>query len=226
MAITPVSNQESLTASPTSPVTVAVDIGTRTNGLLVVGLGYFASNTHSISITYGGVALTKIAEQPNNTAAYSAALYYLAGPTDGANDLVITYTVDSGGALSNLYALASWYDGAAQTSVLDQQNAGTGSTDPSLAITPTEDNELIVSQYFSADNDVLTVGAGETGINNYDIGNNVYGGSYAIQTTAGAQTIDFAGVDNTWQMVVASFKAAGGAPPATVPMRTLLGVGV
>ena len=208
MAITYVGALEDATAGA-SPKTVAVNIGTRTNGLLVVALCFYDNSLSTPAVTYAGTSMTLASEYPTTNGVYHVALYYLANPANGNNNLVITWT----GTSLAMYVLASWYDGAAQTSPLDQVVTGTGSTDPSLNITPTADNELIVSHYYSGANDELTVGSGETKIDGYDFGADVTGGSYAIQTTAGTQTVDWAGVDDTWYMVVASFKqaAAGGA---------------
>ena len=98
--------------------------------------------------------------------------------------------------------------------MLDDHKTGTGSTDPSVDIVPTQDNDLIVSQYASETNVVCTVGAGETGLQDHDFGAHVAGSSYAIQTTAATQTVDFSEADDEWAMVVGSYKvAAGGATP-------------
>lgn len=209
MAISYVGALENATAGA-SPKTVAVNIGTRTNGLLVVAVCFYDNNMSTPAVTYAGTTMSLASEYPTTNSVYHVALYYLANPTNGDNNLVLTWT----GTNLNMYVLASWYDGVAQTSPLDQVVTGTGTTDPSLNITPTEDNELIVSHYYSAANDELAVGSGETKIDGYDFGADVTGGSYAIQTTAGTQTVDWSGVDSTWYMVVASFKeaaAAGGA---------------
>ena len=229
MAITYVGALEDATAG-SSPKTVAVNIGTRTNGLLVVAVCFYDNSMSTPAVTYAGVSMSLASEYPTTNGVYHVALYYLANPTNGNNNLVLTWT----GSNLSMYVLASWYDGVAQTSPLDQVVTGTGAADPSLSITPTENNELIVSHYFSAANDELTVGAGETKIDGYDWGGDVTGGSYAIQTTAGAQTVDWAGVDSTWYMVVASFKeyvvsgvtvtpAAVYAVSATVAPTTILG---
>jgi hypothetical protein len=208
VAISYVGALEDATAGA-SPKTVAVNIGTRTNGLLVVAVCFYDNAMSTPAVTYAGTAMSLASEYPATNGVYHVALYYLANPTNGNNNLVLTWT----GSNLSMYVLASWYDGVAQTSPLDQVVTGTGATDPSLNITPTENNELIVSHYFSASNDELAVGSGETKIDGYDWGGDVTGGSYAIQTTAGTQTVDWSGADNTWYMVVASFKqaAAGGA---------------
>jgi len=57
MAITFVSSKED-TTSGTSPKTVSIDIGTRTNGLLVVGISYRSALEPDFSATYNGVSMT------------------------------------------------------------------------------------------------------------------------------------------------------------------------
>lgn len=225
MAITPGSSQENAYAAPTSPITVSVNVGTLTNGLLVVEVCGLSSNAVSaLSATYAAASMNALTlveyifSAPNRMVANK---FYLAPPTGGANDLVITYTVDFGGSFSSLYLVSSWWEGAFQGTALDQQQGYSGTTDPSGAITPTQDNELVLGMYHSRANNVLTVGSGETGLQNHDFGGDVAGNSYVIQTTAAEQTVDFTGVDDTWVMKLASFKQASAAatPSLAMPRR-------
>ena len=222
MAITYVGNQEDTNAAATSPQTISVNIGTRTNGLLVVSFkAYCGNNLSALSMTYNGVSLTagtrktRIISSPIN---YVAQHFYLVTPTNGTNDLVITWTLDFGSSFTAKHIVAMWFDGAKQdqATVLDQEVSGEGSTDPSVDITPSEDNELIIGSYFSAANNVLSVGSGETLINDWDAGSYVMGDSYVIQTAAGAQTVDFSGVDDNWIMVASSFRQYAAAAAASL----------
>lgn len=206
------------------------DAGALTNGLLVVGIGThdtapgFTATVNSIK--WGGTQLSfavAITSTSGNND-IETEFWYLTNPASGSNDLVITYNAN----INRSYRLASFWNGANQTqgTVLDQIASGTGATDPTASITPGEDNELIVSHYLSEAATVLTVGAGETLITEIDFGSQVSGGSYAIQTTAGAQTVDWAGTDSQWSMVVASFKQAAGAaaaPKCTPPLSCMIG---
>lgn len=216
MSFSAVGNQEDITVG-TSPMTISVDIGTRTNGLLVVCVSGLVSNVLTLTATYNGVALDSAVYYRIASGQFSQILY-LTNPSNGANDLVLTWTIASGGTFTYKHTLISWWDGAHQTqaSVLDQVNSGDGSTDPSLTITPTEDNELIISQYMSRANDVLTPEGSGISINDWDQGGNVMGGSYVIQTTAGLETISFSGADEIWTMALASFKQAASAAAASL----------
>src|SRR3990167_7506806 len=74
-----VSNQEDTTAG-SSPQTISINIGTRTNGLLVVAIAYQPSaDTDSFSATYGGVAMSRTAWN-DNAMSWSSVIFYLADP--------------------------------------------------------------------------------------------------------------------------------------------------
>lgn len=210
MALTREGSQELYDGSPSSPQTTAVNIGTRTNGLLTVTLYTHASNVISaFAMTYNGDSMT-LDDNYEDPAVSNRHIYCfsLENPSDGNNNLVITFTVDFGGQLNHMYWIADWWDGAAQSSPFDSRTQGNGSTDPSVAHTPGENNCAVIAHYFSMANDVLSVGSGETLRDDYDLGNRVSGGSFVIQTTAAEQTVDFTGDDDTWFMTVASYKAA------------------
>jgi hypothetical protein len=225
LAITFVSSAEKAysSATPVTSDTQTLDIGTRTNGLLVVGVGIRGAAVTSVNgITWNGVALAKADAITNTVPANDgrSEVWYLAAPANGSNNLVVTFSGDT----TQYYIVTSWYDGAHQTqaSVLDDTATGTGSTDPSVDIVPTQDNDLIVSLYISETNTPDTVGTGETLLQDHDFGAFVAGASYAIQTTAGTQTVDWTGVDDEWSMTVASFKVpAGGAAQLVVQDATL-----
>lgn len=223
MAITLVSSQENALTAPTSPATVSINVGTRTNGLLKVDCVGTASNVISaMTATYAGASMNASSRAENvfsSPARLFAVTFYLAPPTDGTNDFVLTFTIDSGGSISELYVLSSWWDGVYQGTALDQQASGSGSTDPSASVTPTENNELVAGTHYSRANSVLTVGADETLLQNHDFGANVAGGSYVIQTTAGAQTVDFTGADDQWVMIVTSFKQYAAAAAASLALH-------
>lgn len=217
MAITYVGSAEDTYYSATQigSRTIGVDIGTRTNGLLVVGVSSFRSdaNTPDVSsITWDGTSLAKADDvlYSSGNSRYLAELWYLAAPANGSKNLVITFAATN---VQVLHVTISWYDGAHQTQneVKNTNANGSGTTDPSVDITPTVDGCVIVSQYMSEANDVLSVGSGETLLQDHDFGPQVAGSSYVIQTTAGTQTVDFTGTDSNWAMAVGAFKPAGGA---------------
>lgn len=214
MAITLVSSQESALVAPASPQTISINIGTRTNGLLVVQVCGTSSNViSSLTATYAAAAMTASTMTENNWTAASRVIvktFYLAPPTDDTNDLVLTWTIDSGGSFADLYVVASWWDGAFQGTALDQTAGNTGSTDPTVDITPSVNNEVVIGQYYSRANVPLTKEAGETEFQNHDFGANVAGAAYVIQTTAGLQTVDWSGTDDVFSIQAVSFKEAAG----------------
>jgi len=219
MPITFVGKAEQNNTGDVNPRTFTFDIGTRTNGLLLVDVAETANASFTVSsATYGGQAMT-IDKQQNRTAAapfHTVAKLSLKNPPNGSNQLSITFNSLNGTSAVSIFA--SWYDGANQTPGADQTNGGTGSTDPSLAVTPTEDGELVNSVQMSEANDLLT--PAQTLIHDHDLGVRVAGASYIIQTTAQPQTMSWAGADDEWTMAVASYKAFV-APPTTLPPTTL-----
>lgn len=240
MAITYVNFDEEVynSGSPVGSRTKSINIGTRTNGLLIVSVAIFNSSagvTPDITgITYGGTALSKARDHTYSSGDldYISEIWYLANPAAGANDRVVTFAAANVGVCQ---IVTSWYDGAAQTSVLDNVNSGEGTTDPSVAVTPTMDGCLIVSHYCSEANAVLSVGSGETLIVDEDWTSQTAGASYVIQTTAGAQTMDWAGVNSAWAMSVAAFRPAAGPSPSvndtagaseTVAISAMLSAGI
>lgn len=219
-AITYVSNAESAYFDVTAinNISFSVNIGTRTNGLLVVGVGVrgqSADNPDVSTVTYGGTSLSKAVDYLYDNGVgldMLSEIWYLTNPANGTNDLVVTFAATN---VTQTYVLASWYDGANQTqaAVKDQSNTGFGSEQyPSVSVTPTEDNELVVSFIIS---DYLTLPtAGETIINDHDFGQVTSGGSYVIQTTAAEAAMDWSYAAADWFCeVVASFKQAGSEPP-------------
>lgn len=229
MAITFVSSAEQASTADASPLTFTFDIGTRTNGLLVVLVAVLDNVSHTqANPTWAGAAMgtaiSEIAEVVTNVWLRTA-IYYLANPTNGSNTFSVDYDDGGADAASSVFICAAWVDGAHQTqaSVLDQAVGGTGATDPSVAIVPTQNNEIVFSIYMSNQGALLTAD-GETLIHDHDFGTRVAGASYIIQTTAGSQTMNWTGNDAGWKMVAASFKeaaAAGGAAKQMMHQKRL-----
>lgn len=199
-------NKQQTAGSDSSPIVISINIGTRTNGMLVIGFSGAASNTvDASSATYNGVTMGEFPSTPQMHAnGWFSQVFYLENPTNGTNDLSISYSVASGGFIFGYTVTASWYDGGKQSSPIDQTNSNQGSTDPSLSVTPTEDNELIVDSMCSQPS--KTVGSGETQLYLYNFGGYYSGDSYAIQTSATSQTVDWTGTDGQWTMSVVTLK--------------------
>lgn len=203
------SNYNSVT--PVDGFTLSINIGTRTNGLLVCGVMIRDAQVNTVeSATYNGVSMGIAVTAKNDlTADLDTTIIYLTNPTNGTNDLVVAFT---GSTDVNQYNVqCAWVDGAHQTqaSVLDQTNSATGnSSTPSVSVTPTEDNEIVFS-FILHEHPSSPTGYGQTEITNRDAGAFTYASSYVIQTTASAvgMSYTYAGADN-YSQVVASFKQA------------------
>jgi hypothetical protein len=223
MAITFVSSGEQITGSDATPITYTVDIGTRTNGLLLVFVGTIDTATHTHSTpTWNGVAMglaaSQIVETVASTTFQRLSIYYLSNPANGSNTFSLAYSDGGTNTAAVSYVVAAWFDGAHQTqaSVLDQfDDNETGSTDPSVAITPGTNNQLVVGFYASEANAVLT--SAQTLIQDADHGARVMGASYVIQTTATTSTMSWTGVDDVWLAIGASFKEAASGSQEITP---------
>lgn len=204
--------------------TIAINIGTRTNGLLVVGIDTREGapgqpETRITAMTYNGVSMSLSTEAnipSTSTRDQYASIWYLANPTDGNNNLVIT--ADSN--LGAIYTVAAWMDGADQTqaTVLDDTCWYNSFTSPyACTLNPTADNTVLVSMYSSGASNLFTVGSGEFILRENDHGAYIGGSSTATQTTATSQSMDWSGDDAGTSLVAANFKETGGAPPAETP---------
>lgn len=225
MAITFVSSGEQFTSTDATPISFTVDIGTRTDGLLLVFVGTSDGVTHThANPTWNGVAMgeAETAISLTTTGVYQrVSCFYLVNPANGSNAFSLTYADGSTNTASFSYVVAAWFDGAFQTqaSILDQHTNATGATDPSLSGTPAEDNELVVAMYASEADAVLTPAQGAT-IQDADNGTRTMGVTYIIQTTAAAQTMSWTGTDNNWVGIIATFKAVSVAQPPIVVLNT------
>lgn len=199
----------------------SVNVGTGSDRLLVVE---FLQRDTGIrrtitSITYNGVNLSHATGSLATNGTLSSEIWYLMNPAAGSNTLSITFS----GTLSQGVIYSEAYTGIHQTSALDQVNIGSGnSAAPSVSVTPTEDNELIVGCIIHERHNSLTVGSGETSLADDDNGAWVTSTSYAVQTTAAAQDVDWtATAADIYAMSVATFKEAAAANSApTIALNT------
>jgi hypothetical protein len=111
-------------------------VGTNSNRLLVVGVSTFAAGTVT-SITYGGVALTKLRSDVNGV--YNSEVWYLIAPASGS----ATITVNLSASITSIAGAASWRN-------VDQANpfsANAGSngtnTPASASVTPASTNNRV-----------------------------------------------------------------------------------
>jgi len=225
MPITYVSSGEQFVSNDATPITYTVDIGTRTNGLLLVFVGTIDTVTHTHHTpTWNGVAMDVASTYIKETATgifQRVSLFYLVNPTNGSQTFSVGHEEGATDIATGSYCIAAWFDGALQTqaTVLDDSESGEGSTDPSLTLTPTQNGELLVAFYASEADAILT--PGQTAIQTVDNGTRTMGASYLIQTVGGSQAMTWTGTDSNWIMVAASFKAVDAtADPPTVDLDT------
>jgi len=203
------------------------DIGTRTNGCIVVTTSLVGANARTFDdITWNGVSLTLAHSFARTTGRYLS-IWFLTAPANGSNTLLLDF--DGSGTFETsdqVYVTISWWDGCHQTqgSLEDQNADATGTGVATVNITPTEDNELMVGAYESENNTVLTAGTNETVLQDIDLGPRVAGSAYYIQTTAATEAFDWSSSGpDSWSIVVVSFRAAAaGSTPAACGL--LLGV--
>lgn len=127
----------------TSSQSYSFTVGTGDNRILLVGVetggATFGSNDVITSVTYNGVSLTRINTVANSNRMY---LYYLIAPATGANTLVVT--ASSSGGLMRSSPVS--YSGVDQTSPIDANGTGTGSTTTmDISLTSTTDNCWMVA---------------------------------------------------------------------------------
>jgi hypothetical protein len=106
------------------------------------------------SVTYGGVALTQIGSGVTN-GGRSLALYYLANPATGANDVVVTF----GGTSANVRCYALSYTGVHQTTPIDSSNSVNNSSG-TVSTTVVKTNCWLVGGFY--DSALATITASQT----------------------------------------------------------------
>jgi hypothetical protein len=202
--------------SQASPVTDTFDIGTRTDGLLVVGIYAFKSGG-SDPIT--GVTWNSVSMNEDTSIEYATDqfiyVFSLANPSDGENTLSISHA----GSTTVGYTVA-WYDNVDQGTPLDTTNTASGSSgEPTVSVTPSQPEALVVSFYASDFDNVLTAGYGESELVTTDAGTNTWGMSYTVQREAAAQAMNWSnGGSNNWGVGAGVWKKRA----AATPVRELL----
>jgi hypothetical protein len=128
---------------------------TGSNLCLYVGVNYSSDPGASRSATYGGVAMTKIAELYTG-GGYNAVLYRLVAPASGANDVVVSQTNAVGGSF-----VAASFTGVHQTTP-DGTPVTETDGDESISVTGATADDMVVDFYFEQGGTDLTAGANQT----------------------------------------------------------------
>lgn len=168
-------------------------------------------NTAS-SVTYDGVAMTKIDDEFAQVNV-NTSLWYLVAPATGSN----TVTVNFATLGSYVDCAASSYTGAAQTSPIDanSKNNTTGNS-VSTTVTSTTDNCWVVTCGYHGALTSLSAGGTSREITISGSQRGLIGDSNAAVTPAGGRTMTISGGSSqTSAIIAAAFKPAGAAPAAT-----------
>lgn len=187
-------------------------VGTGANSILiVVVMGNDTTSDRNVTgITYAGQALTFFAGYEDGVHTYRLDVYYKLNPTVGANNVIVTWQGNVNFAGAEAYS----FFGVDQVSPTDGSNTATATGNPSVSITTTKANDLLIDCIYSELGSDLTVGGGQTV--NAQIGVNGGGdravSSYKIATSVGSNTMSWTG-SAVYDDIVCAFKAApdGGA---------------
>jgi methionine-rich copper-binding protein CopC len=189
------------------------------------------------TVTYGGSGLTLAqATGSGGSTGQRVEVWYMVAPATGANDVVVTYS----GSVNPDVISAMSYTGVDQTNPIGATNGAFGvSTGPSVSLTSTVADALIVGGVSSrgGDTDPYTPGTGTT--ERYDTATGTHnssddgatGGEESAATT-GSYTFDFTqSVSDDWAIVAVEVKPTAGdvtAPTlsSTTPADEATGVAV
>lgn len=188
-------------------------IDTTGANLLVVAVTYYVlGGTVSVSDSKGNT-WTQAAEDGGNNATGHATLFYSKNPSVGSGH---TFTVTSTGGFPGICAAA--FSGADTAAPFDQQSAfgsgGASSIQPG-SVTPSEDNELLVTAVSKAAAGVTaSVDGGFSETDEFDLVGGQHFGlamAYLVQTSAAAAnpTWTLSGSAST-AAAIATFKAGAG----------------
>ncbi len=197
------------------------------NSLLICDVSSGGPNSPASGVTDSqGNSWTQVGTASTGGLGDSIQMFYAIAGSSGANTVTVTFP---GVAQGDTIAIFE-YSGNATSSVLDQNNVGTGSstTPASTSITPSANNYLVHSAEADPALDGTTITAGT----NFTIRQTQLTSSTLerigtedwIQTTATATTGPFTlGASAQWAAKVASFKVL--ATTTVMPRKALLGVG-
>ena len=189
-----------------------------TDGLLVVLLATNNGGTavNMTGCTADGSAMTEVRDD-FKSGGHGTEIFYIKTP-DSSVAISCTWT-GSGGAGDFITAGSICVTGADQTTPIEADGTGTGTTDPSSALVTLTDGAIVVDVVAQDDDSAHTLGADQTQV--FQTQQPVqYGsgyGSYESKATAGSVTMSWAGANAAWVQSTAAIKPSGGAPAATYP---------
>jgi hypothetical protein len=188
--------------------------------LLVVQSGMVTTGTTISGITYNGSALTR-AVQFYNTFNVQSEIWYLANPSIGTANIVVTYAVDANKALEPKNGAISLFGTDTTNPIGATTTAGSNTGAVTKSITTTAANSYLVDMIEQSGTDLGSpTGSGQVQIwrdLNSAGGGTDGGGSYTPTTSTGSYTMSWGGtVTGNWSYTIAEVKAAA-STPATTP---------
>lgn len=178
-----------------------------------------------ISATYGGVSMTKVGELKAASKALIVALFYLATPLTGANNLAFSWT---GASLGGFYGISLYgvNRGDPIRSGSYTTLAETNSATPSIAVPSNTGDwvlDVISSESQFSGTVSMTVGASQTAIMNGEIQNTVrmaYGGSY--EAGAASVTMSWSKSSSSYYAIMAGMSVQPGSEGGNVAVSPFL----
>lgn len=181
-------------------------ICTGNDRILIIGIGNRADPPQiATSVTYNGVALTKI--RADLKVSFYSELWYLVNPATGSNTVEVTWASASLQSVAN----ATSYTNVHQASPIEgsiSTNGQINGAQPSIAVTTVADNDWIIGNIVVEG--ALTVNVG-TQRNNVASGPiKVANSDYGPKTPAGSTTLSWQGVpfDSKWVMSAVALRPA------------------
>lgn len=189
----------------------AFDCSTGSNRLLIAIIADRSNLARTINtVTYNGVALTQAgsrAIEESTGLKLFIDVFYLINPATGSNTLYVEY---AGEGTHQVGVTALVFSGGNQSAPYDQQDTDLSASgnNPSLTLTPSENDCLLIAGLLDEDGVLLTQSGGTT-VDDFDAGAFVFQAAYFIQTTAASKTISWSGsTAYNYVAVMFSFKAA------------------
>jgi len=187
-----------------------------TNRYLAVGASTdWADNI--ISVTYNGVACTKLTDASLGSGPIRAEYWYLINPASGAHDVVITFNSSTSGRCG-----AVSFTGAHQTTFHGTPNTATGtSSTASVVVTSSATDQIVLDvAAIRSVGDGITVGGGQTSridqeTNPMDLGMSTEPGAASVTMS---WTVD-GGASRAWATIgVAIIGITAGSPGIVLPV--------
>jgi len=186
---------------------------TGSNLALVVDVGSYdgASGNRVSTVTYNGVALTRLAEV-TGAAFDNSSLWGLKNPATGANTITVTFVGTVGSAIGG----GQSFTGVDQTTPFGTGVTASGASgEPTVDVTGTTTGNIVVDSWAEGAGTILT----ETGTLHHALAiAGESGGSQRKASSGGTITMNWTGATSTWAIVAAEVFATAVVANAALPI--------